>query len=131
MFPFSFKILKHLEELYGRVDECGESGGRLWWICKGGRSSINDWTRRGRQFWSTWRVGRWVDQLVLLLKCWGLGVKVAWSLWNGFNEMLFENKLPDKWKLSSLVPNYKRKCKLVNTNSYRGIKLLEQAFKLY
>ena len=43
--------------------------------------------------------------------------------------MLFENKLPDKWKLSSLVP--KRKCELVNTNSYRSIKLLEQAFKLY
>ena len=54
------------------------------------------------------------------------------SLTRIFNEMLFENKLPDEWKLSSLVPNYKgKKGEPQNTNSYRGIKLMEHAFKLY
>ena len=53
------------------------------------------------------------------------------SLTRIFNEMLFENKLPGEWKLSSLVPNYKGKGEPQNTNSYRGIKLMEHAFKLY
>ena len=33
--------------------------------------------------------------------------------------------------LSSLVPNFKGKGDTLNRNSYRGIKLLEHAFKLY
>ena len=53
------------------------------------------------------------------------------SLTNIFNDILFKNKLPEKWMLSSLVPIYKGKGDPLNPNSYRGIKLLEHAFKLY
>ena len=41
-------------------------------------------SRRQRQLWSTWKAGKQVNQPVLLLNCWGLGVRVAWSLWQRF-----------------------------------------------
>ena len=44
---------------------------------------------------------------------------------------MFKNKLPEEWMLSSLVPIFKGKGDPLNPNSYRGIKLLEHAFKLY
>ena len=53
------------------------------------------------------------------------------SLTNIFNDILFKNKLPEEWMLSSLVPIFKGKGDPLNPNSYRGIKLLEHAFKLY
>ena len=53
------------------------------------------------------------------------------SLTNIFNDILFKNKLPEKWMLSSLVSIFKGKGDTLNPNSYRGIKLLEHAFKLY
>ena len=53
------------------------------------------------------------------------------SLANIFNDILFKNKLPEEWMLSSLVPIFKGKGDPLNPNSYRGIKLLEHAFKLY
>ena len=53
------------------------------------------------------------------------------SLTNIFNDILFKNKLPEEWMLSSLVPIFKEKGDPLNPNSYRGIKLLEHAFKLY
>ena len=53
------------------------------------------------------------------------------SLTNTFNDILFKNKLPEEWVLSSLVPIFKGKGDPLNPNSYRGIKLLEDAFKLY
>ena len=40
-------------------------------------------------------------------------------------------KLLEEWMLSSLVPIVKEKGDPLNPNSYRGIKLLEHAFKLY
>ena len=49
---------------------------------------------------------------------------------NIFNYTLFKNKLPEEWMLSSLVPIFKGKGDPLNPNSYRGIKLLEHAFKL-
>ena len=52
------------------------------------------------------------------------------SLTNIFNDILFKNKLPDEWMLSSLVPIFKGKGDPLNPNSCRGIKLLEHAFKL-
>ena len=42
----------------------------------------------------------------------------------------FKNMLPREWILSSLVPIFKKKGETLNSNSYRGIKLLEHAFKL-
>ena len=53
------------------------------------------------------------------------------SLTNIFNDILFKNKLPEEWMLSSLVPIFKGKGDPLNPNSYKGIKLLEHAFKLY
>ena len=46
------------------------------------------------------------------------------------NQILFKGKMPDYWKLSSLIPLYKGKGDSLSTNSYRGIKLLEHSFKL-
>ena len=53
------------------------------------------------------------------------------SLRNIFNDILFKAKLPEEWMLSSLVPIFKGKGNPINPNSYRGIKILEHAFKLY
>ena len=59
------------------------------------------------------------------------GDKCLKSLTNVFNDILFKDKLLEEWMLSSLVPILKRKGDPLNPNSYRGIKLLEHAFKLY
>ena len=53
------------------------------------------------------------------------------TLRNIFNDILFKDKLPEEWMLSSLVPIFKGKGNPINPNSYRGIKILEHAFKLY
>ena len=58
-----------------------------------------------------------------------VGDKCLKSLTNIFN-ILFKDKLLEEWMLSSLVPIFKGKGYLLNPNSYRGIKLLEHAFKL-
>ena len=44
---------------------------------------------------------------------------------------MFKSKLPEEWMLSLLVPIFKGKGDPLNPNCYRGIKLLEHAFKLY
>ena len=59
------------------------------------------------------------------------GDKYLKSLTIIFNYILFKDKLPEKWILSSLVPIFKGKGDPHNPNSYRGIKLLEHALKLY
>ena len=58
------------------------------------------------------------------------GDKCLKSLTNTFNDILFKDKLLEEWMLSSLVPNFKGKEDPLNSNSYKGIKLLEHAFKL-
>ena len=52
------------------------------------------------------------------------------SLTNIFN-MLFKDKLPEEWMLSSLVPIFKGRRDPFNPNSYMRIKFLEHAFKLH
>ena len=59
------------------------------------------------------------------------GDKCLKSLTNIFNGILFKNKLLEEWLLSSLVPIFKGNGDLLNPSSYRGIKLLEHAYKLY
>ena len=59
------------------------------------------------------------------------GEKCLKSLTNIFNDILFKDKLPEEWMLSSLVSTFKGKGDPLNPNSYRGIKLLEHAFKPY
>ena len=58
------------------------------------------------------------------------GDKCLKSLTNIFN-IVFKDKLPEEWMLSSLVPIFKGKGDPLNPNCYRGIKLLEHCFKLY
>ena len=58
------------------------------------------------------------------------GDKCLKSLTNIFN-ILFKDKLLEERMLSSLVPIFKGKGYPLNPNSYKGIKLLEHAFKLY
>ena len=59
------------------------------------------------------------------------GDKCLKSLTNIFNDILFKDKLPEERMLSSLVPIFRGKGVPLNPNSYRGIKSLEPAFKLY
>ena len=59
------------------------------------------------------------------------GDKCLRSLKNVFDDILFKCKLPEEWMLSPLVPIFKGKGDPLNPNSYRGIKLMEHAFKLY
>ena len=59
------------------------------------------------------------------------GDKCLKSLTNIVNDILFKDKLQEDWMLSSLVLIFKGKGDPLNPNSYRGIKLLEHAFKLY
>ena len=44
------------------------------------------------------------------------------------SDILFKDKLPEEWMLSSLVPIFKGNGDPLNSNSYREIKLLEHAF---
>ena len=46
------------------------------------------------------------------------------EIFDKHGDILFKDKLLEEWVLSSLVP-------IFNPNLYRGIKLLEHAFKLY
>ena len=59
------------------------------------------------------------------------GDKCLKSLTNVFSDILFKEKLPEEWMLLSLVPIFQEKGDPFNSKSYRGIKLLEHAFKLY
>ena len=59
------------------------------------------------------------------------GDKCLKSLINIFNDILFKDKSPEEWMLSSSAQIFKGKGDRLNPNSYRGIKLLEHAFKLY
>ena len=59
------------------------------------------------------------------------GDKCIKSLTNIFNDILFQDKLPEEWILSLLVPIFKGKGDRLNPNSYKRIKLLDYTFKLY
>ena len=50
---------------------------------------------------------------------------------NIFDDILFKDKLPEEWMLSLLVQGFRAKRDPLNSNSYRGIKLLEHGIKLY
>ena len=59
------------------------------------------------------------------------GDKCLKSLINIFNDILFKDKIPEEWMLSSLEPIFKGPEDPLHQNSYRGIKLLENTFRLY
>lgn len=60
----------------------------------------------------------------------GAGGKGCLESLKGIYDMLFQNKLPNNWKLGSLVPIYMGKIDPLNKNIYRNIKLLKHSFKL-
>ena len=55
------------------------------------------------------------------------GDKCLKSLTNIFNNILFNDKLPQQWVLNLLVPILKGKGDPLNPNSYREIKLVGNA----
>ena len=59
------------------------------------------------------------------------GDKCLKSLTNISNDILFKDKLPEECILSLLEPIFEGKGDPRNPNSYRQIKLLKHAFKLY
>ena len=59
------------------------------------------------------------------------GNKCLKSLTVIFNDILLKDKFTEEWMSSLLVPIFRGKEDPLNPNCYRGIKLLEHAFKLY
>src|SRR4029077_17641644 len=55
---------------------------------------------------------------------------ITW-ITNLFNKLLADGKIPDDWKRSWMVPVYKGKGDALECSSYRGIKLLEHAMKVF
>ena len=47
------------------------------------------------------------------------------------NVMFRTTKMPNEWRLCTLVPLYKKKGDIQNYNNYRGIKLLSGTMKLW
>ena len=50
---------------------------------------------------------------------------------NFFNRLLREEKMPDEWRRSVLVPLYKGKGDIKECENYRGIKLMSHTMKLW
>jgi len=48
-----------------------------------------------------------------------------------FNQIILEEKLPDDWKKSWVITVYKGKGDALDCGSYRGIKLLDHAMKVF
>ena len=59
-----------------------------------------------------------------------LGNKGLEFLVNFFNKLLREEKMPDEWRRSVLVPLYKGKGDIKERGNYRGIKLMSHTMKL-
>ena len=58
------------------------------------------------------------------------GDKCLKSFTNIFNDIFFEDKLPEEWMLILFVSIFKEKGDSLNPNSYRRMKLLEHTFEL-
>ena len=96
-----------------------------------GATEEENWGSRGEVSNESMKIGKTSGPsgvAIELLKAGG--DKCLKSLTNTFNDILFKDKLLEEWMLSSLVPNFKGKEDPLNSNSYKGIKLLEHAFKL-
>ncbi|KAM2624012.1 hypothetical protein TB1_031028 [Malus domestica] len=55
---------------------------------------------------------------------------ITW-LTNLFNRILKTKKMPNEWRMSTLVPIYKNKGDVQNCMNYRGIKLMSHTMKLW
>ena len=47
------------------------------------------------------------------------------------NRVIAEEKIPEEWKQSFIVPIYKQKGDSLECGNYRGIKLMEHAMKIF
>src|SRR3954462_4908656 len=61
----------------------------------------------------------------------GLGdIAIVW-LTKLFNLIFWENKMPEEWRQSILVPIFKNKGDVQSCTNYRGIKLMSHTMKLW
>ena len=68
----------------------------------------------------------------LPVKVWkSLGRTGVNFLKEAFNKITDEEKIPDIWRKSILIPIYKNKGDLMNCGNYRSIKLMCHSMKLY
>ena len=61
----------------------------------------------------------------------GLGEKGIRCLTNLFNVILRSSKMPEEWRISTLIPLYKNKGDVQVCGNYREIKLLSHTMKLW
>jgi len=47
------------------------------------------------------------------------------------NKIMEEEKIPDEWRKSTLIPIFKNKGDIMECGNYRGIKLMSHSMKLY
>ena len=60
-----------------------------------------------------------------------LGITGVTFLKEALNKITDEEKIPDIWRKSILIPIYKNKGEIMNCGNYRGIKLMCHSMKLY
>lgn len=84
------------------------SGGIVWNMDRRFQFQISNW-KRWKQQRNTWRMGRQVYQLLLLLKGWRQSKCCLKLLAKVFNEVLSESKWLGDWILTSLIPIFKGK----------------------
>ena len=68
----------------------------------------------------------------ILIEIWrSLGEEGICWLTNLFNAILRSRKMPEEWRISTLIPIYKNKGDVQVCENYRGIKLLSHTMKLW
>lgn len=109
------------------IDKCGEWTKRLCWTDKVSIIELKE-AETALKDMKPWRAIGSTGVVVEMLGAGGKGCLE--SLKGIFNDMLFQNKLPNNWKLGSLALIYMGKIDPLNKNFYRNIKLLKHSFKL-
>nr|XP_027232843.1 uncharacterized protein LOC113824304 [Penaeus vannamei] len=60
-----------------------------------------------------------------------LGEAAVDVLWDLLNKIYEQEKIPSKWRKSTIVPIYKQKGNIQDCTNYRGIKLISHTMKLW
>ena len=77
------------------------------------------------------KIGKASGRSGVAIELFKAGVDKCWKSLTNIFSILFKEKLLEEWMLNSLVQIFKGKGDPRNPNSYRRIKLLEDAFELY
>ena len=77
------------------------------------------------------KIGKASGRSGVAIELFKAGVDKCWKSLTNIFSILFKEKLLEEWMLSSLVQIFKGNGDPRNPNSYRRIKLLEDAFELY